>query len=69
MNGSAGCQTDTILDAIASSPGDLSLGELAEQVSLHTSTVHRLVMILEGYRAVHRDPQTGRYQLELRLFD
>jgi DNA-binding IclR family transcriptional regulator len=58
-----------ILDALATAPQDASLSELAETVKLHKSTVHRLLMILEGYRVVQRDPQTGRYQLGLRLFE
>jgi DNA-binding IclR family transcriptional regulator len=58
-----------ILDALASAAHDASLSELAETVKLHKSTVHRLLMILEGYRVVQRDPQTGRYQLGLRLFE
>jgi DNA-binding IclR family transcriptional regulator len=58
-----------ILDVLASGRQDASLGELAETLALNKSTVHRLLMILEGYRAVQRDPQTGRYQLGLRLFE
>jgi IclR family KDG regulon transcriptional repressor len=58
-----------ILDALAVGRRDASLGELAEAVKLHKSTVHRLANILEGYRLVQRDPRTGRYQLGLRLFE
>jgi DNA-binding IclR family transcriptional regulator len=58
-----------ILNALAAVPHDASLVELAEMVNLHKSTVHRLVMILEGYRMVERDQQTGRYHLGLRLFE
>jgi DNA-binding IclR family transcriptional regulator len=58
-----------ILDALAAGRQDASLGELSEAVNLHKSTVHRLLMILEGYRMVQRDPRTGRYQLGLRLFE
>lgn len=58
-----------ILNALANVPRDASLVELADMVKLHKSTVHRLVMILEGYRVVERDQQTGRYHLGLRLFE
>jgi len=58
-----------ILDVLASSWQYASLGEHAETLALNKSTVHRLLMILEGYRAVQCDPQTGGYQLGLRLFE
>jgi len=59
----------SILDTIAAAGRDSSLVELADRVKLHKSTVHRLLMILESYRMVERDPQTGRYHLGLRLFE
>lgn len=59
----------SILNVLAASGHDASLVELARLVNLHKSTVHRLVMILESYRMVERDPQTGRYHLGLRLFE
>jgi DNA-binding IclR family transcriptional regulator len=58
-----------IINAIAESRTDASLAELAEIVKLHKSTVHRILMILESYRVVDRDPQGGRYRLGLRLFE
>ncbi len=58
-----------IINAVAESRDDAGLAELAETVHLHKSTVHRILMILEGYRIVYRDPQTGRYRLGLRLFE
>lgn len=62
-------RTFAILGALAASHHDASLGELADQVKLQKSTVHRLVMTLEGHCMVERDPQTGRYHLGLRLFE
>lgn len=62
-------RTLAILNALADSGHDASLGELAAMVNLHKSTVHRLSMILESYRMVERDPRTGRYHLGLRLFE
>ena len=58
-----------ILNALANVKQDLSLAELAGTLKLHKSTVHRLAMILEGYRLIERDLQTGRYHLGLRLFE
>jgi DNA-binding IclR family transcriptional regulator len=58
-----------IIDALANSREDASLGELAEKVKLHKSTAHRLASILERHRIVERDAQSGRYRLGLRLFE
>jgi len=58
-----------ILNALATARQDPSLAELSVLLNLHKSTVHRLLMILEGYRIVERDSKTGRYHLGLRLFE
>jgi len=58
-----------VINAIAESKADATLAELSETVKLHKSTVHRILMILESYRVVDRDSQTGRYRLGLRLFE
>jgi DNA-binding IclR family transcriptional regulator len=58
-----------IIDALAGDGPDASLMELSSRLQLHKSTVHRLLMILERHRVVERQPQTGRYQLGLRLFE
>ncbi len=58
-----------IINAIAESRTDVPLMELAESVKLHKSTVHRILMILESYRIVDRDTQSGHYRLGLRLFE
>jgi DNA-binding IclR family transcriptional regulator len=41
--------------------------QIAEQVGMHKSTVHRLLATLEGKRFVQRDPVTGTYRLGIRL--
>ena len=41
----------------------LSLTEIAEQVGMHKSTIHRLLATLESRRFVIRDKATGMYQL------
>ena len=58
----------TILDTLAAHDDDLSLFELAERLSLHKSTIHRLLMVLERHRLVERRAQSGKYGLGLRLF-
>jgi IclR family transcriptional regulator, KDG regulon repressor len=58
----------SILDALAAH-GDLSLFELAERLSLHKSTIHRLLMVLERHRLIERIGASGKYGLGLRLFE
>lgn len=41
--------------------------QIAEQVGIHKSTVHRLLATLEKKRFVQRNPDTGIYQLGIRL--
>ena len=38
---------------------ELTMTQIAEQVGLYKSTVHRLLATLEGKRFVQRDPDTG----------
>src|SRR5438874_4502796 len=59
----------TILDTLAADDADLSLFELAERLSLHKSTIHRLLMVLERHRFVERRAQSGKYGLGLKLFE
>jgi IclR family acetate operon transcriptional repressor len=46
---------------------ELSMTQIAEQVSLNKSTVHRLLATLERKRFVDRDPVTGKYRPGIRL--
>ena len=41
--------------------------QIAEQIGIHKSTVHRLLATLENRRFVQRDPDTGIYRLGIRL--
>jgi IclR family acetate operon transcriptional repressor len=41
----------------------LSLTEIADQVGMHKSTIHRLLATLESKRFITRDKTTGSYQL------
>ena len=46
---------------------ELSMTQIAEQIGIHKSTVHRLLATLENKRFVQRDPDTGIYRLGIRL--
>jgi IclR family transcriptional regulator, KDG regulon repressor len=48
---------------------DLSLTEIAMRVSLHKSTVHRLLASLEGKGFVLRDPSSDKYRLGFRIWE
>jgi DNA-binding IclR family transcriptional regulator len=46
---------------------ELTMTQIAEQVGMHKSTVHRMLATLEGKRFVQRNPATGTYRLGIRL--
>lgn len=48
---------------------ELGLTEIAGKVSLHKSTVHRLLASLEAKGFVARDPSTEKYRLGLRIWE
>lgn len=48
---------------------DLGLMEISNRVSLHKSTVHRLLASLEGKGFVIRDPATEKYRLGFRVWE
>jgi IclR family KDG regulon transcriptional repressor len=48
---------------------DLSLTEIASRVSLHKSTVHRLLASLEGKGFILRDFATDKYRLGFRIWE
>lgn len=45
----------------------LTMTQIAEQVGMNKSTVHRLLGTLEKKHFIQRDPSTGLYQLGIRL--
>jgi len=55
-----------ILDALA--PEELSPAELALRLRLHKSTIHRLLVVLEGQRFIRRTID-GRYGLGMKLIE
>jgi DNA-binding IclR family transcriptional regulator len=58
-----------VLESFQPSERDVSLGAIAERVSLPKSSVHRLLVTLIGHGFVERDPNTRRYRLGIRLFE
>lgn len=58
-----------ILDLLAESREELGPSALAARLSLHRSTIHRLLMVLEHHRLVHRGPAEGKYRLGMKLFE
>lgn len=58
-----------ILDLLTSQGPELAPAELATQLGLHKSTLHRLLQVLEQHRLVEKNSQTGKYRLGLRLFE
>src|SRR5947208_3032646 len=57
---SVDCALD-LLEALASSEGEVSITSLAHRTSLHVSTVHRLLTTLLRRGYVRQNPDTSRY--------
>jgi IclR family KDG regulon transcriptional repressor len=62
-------RTFAILDVLAKSKQLLGPTELGKRLSLHRSTVHRLLAVLERHRYVERDIETAKYRLGLKLVE
>ena len=56
-----------ILLCFSNQTPQLTMTQIADQVGMNKSTVHRLLLTLERRRFVQRNPMTGRYQLGVRL--
>jgi len=61
-------RTIAVLQAVADSDTDLAAAEIARQLRLHKSTVHRLLVVLEHYRLITKGPE-GTYRLGTRLIE
>lgn len=61
-------RTIAVLQAVADADADLAAAEIARQLRLHKSTVHRLLAVLEHYRLIKRGPE-GTYRLGTRLIE
>ena len=58
-----------ILQVLSEDSHELGACEVAERLSLHKSTTHRLLMVLDHHRLIRRNSETGKYALGLRLFE
>jgi DNA-binding IclR family transcriptional regulator len=61
-------RTIAVLQAVADSETDLAAADIARQLRLHKSTVHRLLVVLESYRLIKKGPE-GAYGLGTRLIE
>lgn len=61
-------RTIGVLQAVADSETDLPAADIARQLRLHKSTVHRLLVVLESYRLIKKGPE-GAYGLGTRLIE
>src|SRR5579875_64821 len=57
-----------VLDLLAESDAPLSLADVCERMSLHKSTAHRALMVLERTRLIERTAE-NRFRLGLRLYE
>ena len=58
-----------ILQVLSEDSRELAAGEVAERLSLHKSTIHRLLAVLDQHRLIRKNAETGQYALGLRLFE
>ena len=58
-----------ILQVLSEDSRELAAGEVAERLSLHKSTIHRLLAVLDHHRLIRKNADTGSYALGLRLFE
>jgi len=58
----------SVLDLLAESEGPLGLAEVCNRISLHKSTAHRALMVLERAGLIARTPE-NRFRLGLRLYE
>ena len=58
-----------ILSVLAEAPEHLSPAELGTRLSLHKSTVHRLLTVLERHHLVRKNATRGKYALGIKLFE
>jgi IclR family acetate operon transcriptional repressor len=61
-------RTIGVLQAVADSETDVPAADIARQLRLHKSTVHRLLAVLESYRLIKKGPE-GAYGLGTRLIE
>lgn len=58
-----------ILDLLAESREELGPTALAVRLSVHRSTIHRILRVLERHQLVRRNPTRGKYALGMKLVE
>jgi DNA-binding IclR family transcriptional regulator len=58
----------SVLEALSESDTPLSLAEICQRMSLHKSTAHRSLMVLERSALIERTPE-NRFRLGLKLYE
>ncbi len=58
-----------ILDVLAEAERELGPAELGRRLSLHKTTIHRLLRVLERHGFVRQEKGHGKYRLGVRLFE
>ncbi len=58
----------SVLEALSESDAPLSLAEICQRMSLHKSTAHRSLMVLERSALIERTPE-NRFRLGLKLYE
>jgi len=58
-----------IIELLASTPGGLSMTEMAQQLGRSVSEIYRVVVVLERRGIVVKDTSLDKYSLSLRLFE
>ena len=58
-----------ILNAFTAERPEYGVTELADELGLHKSTVHRFLVNLEAAGLIERSPRTGRFRLGLRILE
>ena len=61
-------RTLQILDLLAQADTDLGPSELGTALSLHRSTTHRLLQVLERHQFIRKSTVEGKYALGMKLF-
>jgi DNA-binding IclR family transcriptional regulator len=59
----------SILDLVGRTESNLTAAELSRRLGLNKSTGHRLIAVLETHGYLHKDPQSGKYGLGLKLVE
>ncbi len=58
-----------LIETMASEGPECSLGDLAQRLGLHVSTVHRLLTTLMSLGYVEQNPQDSKYRLGLKMVE